>query len=264
MRILVLGSTGMLGSRLCKYLRDNNIEYDDTNSNTLSVDNFLFDPIKYAEKIYEFDCVVNCIGQIKPRFKCPDSVLAGYKINSMFPRLLADTCEALGIGLIHITTDCVFSGKTGMYTEDSHHDASDDYGLSKSLGEPQNCTVIRTSIIGEEDYNKYSLVEWAKSQKHKVVNGFTNHFWNGLTTKELSRVIVDVVRNKLFWNGVRHIHSSTDVNKSQLLRLISDRFELSLDIDEVEATPCNRTLRTLYSTNNRLQVPSVEQMIGEM
>lgn len=260
----MLGSTGMLGSRLCKYLQDNNVEYDDTNSNILSVKDFLFDPSVFLDKLSRFDCVVNCIGAIKPRFTSVEATLEGYKVNSIFPRVLADTCESLGVKLIHITTDCVFTGKTGGYTEDSHHDATDDYGMSKSLGEPHNCVVIRTSIIGEEVHNKYSLVEWAKSQKYKVVNGFTNHFWNGLTTKELSRVIVDVAKNPLYWDGVRHVYASTDVNKSQLLRLISDRFNLSLDIDDVEAIPCNRTIRTLYSMNEKLKVPSVQQMIGEM
>ena len=75
---------------------------------------------------------------------------------------------------------------------------------------------------------------------------------------------MDVAKNPLYWDGVRHVYASTDVNKSQLLRLISDRFELNLDIDDVEATPCNRTIRTLYSMNDKLKVPSVQQMIGEM
>jgi len=264
-RVLVLGSTGMLGSQLCRSLKEAKVFYDDTNSLTFDALKVLENPDIAIRKILDFDFVINCIGQIKPRFKDKDSILKGYKINSIFPRLIADICEETNSGFIHITTDCVYSGSKGKYTEDVAHDAVDDYGVSKSLGEPNNCTVIRTSIIGEEPYNKYSLVEWAKSQANQDVSGFTNHFWNGLTTKELSRVMMDIMKNGKNWKGTRHKHASSDVDKFTLLGLISDRFSLNLKIDDVDSVSyCDRTLRSNYSLCSSFNVPTVEQMIKEM
>lgn len=265
MRVLVLGSTGMLGSTLCKSLSKAEIPYDDTNSVTFNVLDVLYNPSIALEKVFHFDYVVNCIGQIKPRFKDADSILRGYKINSIFPRLMADICEQTRTGFIHITTDCVYSGKLGLYTEDSVHDATDDYGVSKSLGEPNNCTVIRTSIIGHEVQNKYSLVEWAKSQAGQEVNGFTDHFWNGLTTNELSRVLIDIMRSGKNWKGTRHIHAYDDVDKFRLLGMISDSLGLGLKINAKESgSLCDRTLRTNYSLCSSFNIPSVEEMVKEM
>lgn len=265
MKVLVLGSTGMLGSQMCKSLASQDVEYDDTNSRTFEVGKFLTSPEKYLDFLLRFDYIVNCIGQIKPRFAHPDGVLNGYKINSIFPRVMADLFESSRTKFIHITTDCVFSGKTGRYTEDSHHDANDDYGISKSLGEPNNCTVIRTSIIGHEVANKYSLVEWAKSQAGKQVNGFTNHLWNGLTTKELSRVILDIMKSDRAWRGTRHIHAPNDISKDMLLKSISENCGLRLDIRPVEAAEgCNRTLRSNYGYSRRANIPIIEEMVEDM
>ena len=265
MKVLVLGSTGMLGSQVCKSLASEDIHYDDTNSRTFEVGKFLTSPDQYIDFLMGFDYIINCIGQIKPRFAHPDGVLNGYKINSIFPRVMADLCEDISAKFIHITTDCVFSGKDGKYTESSHHDATDDYGMSKSLGEPNNCLVIRTSIIGHEVANKYSLVEWAKSQAGKQVNGFTNHSWNGLTTKELSRVMIDIMKSGRTWRGTRHIHAPNDITKDKLLKSISDNLGLRLDIKPVEATEsCDRTLRSNYNHTVRANIPIIEEMVEEM
>lgn len=265
MKVLVLGSTGMLGSQMCRSLSNNDIQYDDTNSRIFEVGKFLENPDDRLDFFMKFDYIINCIGQIKPRFSNFDGVLKGYKINSIFPRVMADICDSTNTKFIHITTDCVFSGKDGKYTEDSHHDAVDDYGLSKSLGEPKNCTVIRTSIIGPEVTNLYSLVEWAKSQAGKRVNGFTNHIWNGLTTKELSRVIIDLMKSGKAWRGTRHVHAPNDITKDKLLKCLSDNMNLRLDISPTEAPEsCDRTLRSNYSYSSRAEIPIIEQMVEEM
>ena len=265
MKVLVLGSTGMLGHQMCRSLANQDIQYDDTNSRSLSVENFLSNPDSHLDFLFRFDYIINCIGQIKPRFSGENGILNGYKINSIFPRVMADICDSSDTRFIHITTDCVFSGKDGKYTEDSPHDAVDDYGLSKSLGEPKNCTVIRTSIIGPEVANLYSLVEWAKSQAGKQVKGFTNHIWNGLTTKELARVIIDLMKSGKTWRGVRHVHAHNDITKDKLLKSLSDNMGLRLDISPVEASDsCDRTLRSNYSYTSRAEIPIIEQMVEEM
>jgi dTDP-4-dehydrorhamnose reductase len=119
----------------------------------------------------------------------------------------------LECNVIHITTDCVFSGRGGRYDENSLHDCLDDYGKSKSLGENQNLTIIRTSIIGEEKTNKKSLLEWVKSQKNNLIFGYTNHFWNGVTCLEMSKFIFTLIKEQNYWKGVQHVYSPDIVSK---------------------------------------------------
>ncbi len=255
----------MLGSALCKALSEEKIHYDDTTSISLEVTDFLARPDEFMDKILNFDYVVNCIGQIKPRFNSEQGILKGYKINSIFPRILADICEnSLKTKFVHITTDCVYDGKEGDYRETCVHTATDDYGLSKSLGEPTNCTVVRTSIIGEEVKNNYSLVEWVKSQAGNTVSGYVDHYWNGLTTKELSRCLIDIMKSGKLWRGTRHIHAPNQITKCDMIQCISDRFDLKITVNPVEGGLCDRTLSSNYSTSLRLEIPTVQQMIKEM
>ena len=149
--------------------------------------------------------------------------------------------------MIHITTDCVFSGKKGNYIETDEHDITDVYGRTKSLGEPNNCTIIRTSIIGEEKGQSRSLVEWIKSVKNEEVNGFVNHRWNGVTCLQLSKVIEEIINNNLWWSGVRHIHSPNWVNKGQLVNMVSDIYDLNVTVNLVDTDErVNRTLSSIY------------------
>jgi dTDP-4-dehydrorhamnose reductase len=147
--------------------------------------------------------------------------------------------------MIHITTDCVFSGKDGSYNELSEHDETNDYGMSKSLGELCNATIIRTSIIGEEVQNKRSLLEWVKSNKGKDINGFVNHFWNGVTCLELSNVIYKIINEKLYWNGVRHIFSPKSVSKFELVSMINEVYNLNIKINPFETENVDKTITTI-------------------
>lgn len=265
MKIVVLGSTGMLGSALGSYLLK---EYDEQNvylsyrneDVAYGLNRFYFDPLTDSlEAITGGDYIINCIGIIKPFIK-PD-LITSIKVNSVFPRELSNYCQEKGYKLIHITTDCVFSGKDGNYDENEPHDCLDDYGKTKSLGEPDNCMVIRTSIIGEEIHKKASLVEWVKSQKGKNINGFTNHLWNGITTKEYARVCHKIISNNWFENDLFHVFSNI-VSKYELLHLISDRFNLDLTINEFEApSSINRTLSTCKELNDKLYIPPISEQI---
>jgi dTDP-4-dehydrorhamnose reductase len=152
--------------------------------------------------------------------------------------------------VIHITTDCVFSGKEGGYDEKSPHDCLDDYGKSKSIGENQDNTNIRTSIIGEELSNKKSLIEWVKSNANKSINGYSNHLWNGVTCLELCIFIDKIISDKLFWKGTKHIHSPNTVSKYELVTMINDIYNLNLSINKVETNEnCFRNLSSKYITN---------------
>tara|TARA_R110000823_G_C15950210_1_gene501593 strand:- start:56 stop:865 length:810 start_codon:yes stop_codon:yes gene_type:complete len=267
-KIVVLGSTGMLGHKVFEHF--SNLEgYEVFGSyRTESVapinNSFPFDaelPIWSA--IPQCDYILNCIGVIKPFMK--DNAVGAIKINSLFPWHLAEWCENNDTRLIHITTDCVFSGNKGSYTEESLHDCLDDYGKSKSLGEPTNCMVIRTSIIGEEIHKNASLIAWAKSQKEKSVNGFSNHWWNGITTLEYAKVCQQIIDQGIYKTELYHIFSPTPVNKYQLLRMISDKFDLQLDVKSFETENSNdRTLTTNKNLVKKITISSISNQIENL
>tara|TARA_R100000234_G_scaffold62075_1_gene37593 strand:- start:162 stop:971 length:810 start_codon:yes stop_codon:yes gene_type:complete len=267
-RIVVLGSTGMLGHKVFEYFSNlEGYEVFGSYRNELVAparNSFAFDAENPVwSNIPECDYVLNCIGVIKPFMK--DNTVGAIKINSLFPWVLSGWCEDNNTRLIHITTDCVFSGNDGSYTEKSLHDCLDDYGKSKSLGEPTNCMVIRTSIIGEEIHKNASLIAWAKSQKGTTINGFTNHYWNGITTLEYAKVCQQIIDSGLHSVGLFHVHSPEPVNKLELLKFISDRFKLELNINSFETENiCDRTLCTNKNLVKNLNISSIENQIGEL
>lgn len=211
-------------------------------------------------QLYQYDVVINCIGTIK---SVVDSVgvVNTIKVNSLFPHTIANECKSYNTRLIHITTDCVFSGERGSYTENDLHDATDVYGKTKSLGEPETAMVIRTSIIGEE-VAKRSLIEWVKSKANTTVSGYTNHTWNGVTCLELAKFIEGCIKTDNYWTGVQHVFSPQDVTKLELVHMISDAFNLSVDTIPTETQPpVYRTLRTIYTP--KIQ-KSLREQINEL
>ena len=278
--VLILGATGMSGSVVGKsfqslpsydtYLtgRDLSLAYR-TKANWIKYDPTSHDSncaVTLQEILHQMpqnpDYVINCIGVIKPFIEKDrtHSVL----LNSLLPHQLADACQALKIKIIHITTDCVFSGAKGSYNESSLHDCLDMYGKSKSLGEPTNCMVVRTSIIGPEIHKNASLIAWAQSQKGKEVKGFTNHLWNGMTTKQYAKVCHSIMEQNLFEHGTFHVFSNT-VNKCELLHLINNRYKLDLKITPFEAAEaCDRSMTTTKSLCSKLQMPSLESQINDL
>ncbi len=268
MKIIVLGSTGMLGNAVGKYFvqlyGDDQVLLSYRNEKVaFGKRRFAFDPLVHPlEAIPQCDVLINCIGVIKPFMK--GNVVNAIRINSLLPWQLADFCQQRGTRLFHITTDCVFSGRDGNYTEHSLHDALDDYGKSKSLGEPENCMLIRTSIIGEEIHKGASLIAWVKSQAGKEANGFTNHLWNGITTNQYAKIVDAILRNDWYQHGLFHVFSN-QVNKYDLVKMISDRFQLGVRVKPFEAQPpCDRTLATVKELCAKLNVPSIQQQLQEI
>ena len=226
-------------------------EYDISNLESGTLKEFL-------KVLFENDVVINCAGVI------PQSNNNDYlKVNAMFPNILSKICLEKKAHLIHITTDCVFTGKGGGYDEKSRHDEIGVYGLSKSLGENSDSTIIRTSIIGEEKYNKKSLLEWVKSNQNKTVNGYANHFWNGVTCLQLSKIIERIIREKLFWSGVRHLFSPSSVSKYELVCMINDIYDLNINVNPVQ-TPktVDKTLKSLHK--QIFDTPDLRKQIKEM
>lgn len=265
MKVFVLGSKGMLGRYMSTYLKDY-FNVVDMTRNEIDVSNMKQEELQiklHHLGLKEGDIIINCIGTIKPMV---DSLgdLNAIQVNSIFPRILANVCENMKVNMIHPTTDCVFTGNKGSYTEADIHDISDVYGRSKSLGEPNNCTVIRTSIIGEEVGQGRSLIEWIKSNKNKSVFGFTNHYWNGVTCLQLAKICRIIIDTDLYWKGVRHVFSNT-LNKRELVSTISDIYELGITVNTKE-TPekCDRTLSSVNDFYKVFKIPSLKDQIIEM
>ena len=269
MKVLILGSTGMLGNAVVKEFSKND-SFEIKHSSRFLIEDPIFnhqgvtfDVTKHdltKQCGTDYDYVINCIGVIKPFIN--DNPYHSAYINGAFPHKLSAWGKENNIKIIHITTDCVFSGEEGGYTEDSVHDESDFYGKSKSLGEPQDSMVLRTSIIGEEIHKHASLISWVKSQEGNTINGFTNHLWNGITTNQYAKICMKIIEEDLYEKGVSHVFSPTSLNKLDLVSAIGDRFNLNLTVKPMEADPAvDRTLSTIKPLNSMLSIPEINKQI---
>jgi dTDP-4-dehydrorhamnose reductase len=263
MKVFILGSKGMLGRYVYKYL-SNYYEIVEINRDKLIVDECVKSNLEFVLKLNNLekgDVLINCIGTIKPRVD-ELGVMNCIVTNSLFPHILSEVVNKMGAKLIHPTTDCVFEGDKGSYVETDHHDIKDVYGRSKSLGENNKDTIIRTSIIGEELINKRSLVEWVKSNKGGRINGFTNHYWNGITCLEFAKICKKIIESPNLWSGVRHIYSNT-VTKFELLHLINEIYDLNIEVIPILSdSTTDRTLSSIFSIDY-IVIPLKDQ-ISEM
>ena len=238
MRVLILGGSGMLGHRLWIKLREAYETWVTIRGSAIpfpdrpefprqhiypNVDALVLDEVERALAAIQPDIVVNCIGLIK-QVPLSDDPLSAIRVNALLPHQIALICRTSRIRMIHISTDCVFSGRTGNYTEEDPTDAVDLYGKTKALGEvnyPHTVT-LRTSIIGRELKAKLGLIEWFLSQQGEV-KGFTRAIFSGFTTDELGRAIRDYVIPTTELQGVYHL-SSQPISKYDLLMLTKEAF----------------------------------------
>jgi dTDP-4-dehydrorhamnose reductase len=265
MKIFIFGKNGMLGSYMFSYLSKKytviGITRDDYDLSNLEIGTLR--ELLVSKQLEKGDLVLNCAGVIPQASKQRDLYKnLYYRINSMFPVMLSMICEKIGANMIHITTDCVFDGKLGNYHEKSEHTETNDYGVSKSLGELCDATIIRTSIIGEEKLNKRSLLEWVRSNKNGSINGFVNHHWNGVTCLELSKVVLEVIESGIYWKGVRHIFSPTSVTKYELVTMINVVYSLDIEIKPHETETVDKTITTVY--NKRFKIKELLEQIREI
>lgn len=260
--ILVVGANGMLGYAATEY-------FSREGYNVKALTRKEFDIAKdsmenFGAFLERVEVVINCAGIIKPMV-AQNSIEDILRVNSIFPRNLAKICSKKNILCFHITTDCVYSGKKGNYTEDDYFDAEDVYGVTKNAGEISDCMVLRTSIIGEEKGQSRSLLEWARGQKDKEVNAFINHYWNGITTIQFAKIVKKIMNNNLYQKGIFHVHSPNTVTKFELLSMINKVYKLKLKIKPIEhEIYCDRTLKSIKSLCNKLATNSIEQQIKEM
>jgi dTDP-4-dehydrorhamnose reductase len=279
MKILVLGASGMLGSTVIRYLLENDYDAHGTVRGSSSIDLFParikkfihgdvvaedFEGILRLIKKIKPSIVINCIGIIKQLGDSFDPLIA-IPINSLLPHKLARLCDLEGVRLIHISTDCVFSGRKGGYLEIDFPDANDLYGRSKYLGEVDchNCITLRTSIIGHELNTSNSLLDWFLSQNTSVF-GYTKAIFSGLTTLEIAKVISNHVMPHKELSGLYHL-SVNSINKYELLKLIAEVYKKDIEIIPSDETVIDRSLNSNKFCNVTGYIPKPwPQLIEEM
>jgi dTDP-4-dehydrorhamnose reductase len=209
--------------------------------------------------------VINCIGLIKQMGHLARDPLFSISLNSLLPHRISLICRAAKIRMIHISTDCVFSGKKGHYTENDPSDAEDLYGRTKFLGEVTypHCITLRTSIIGMELKNRLGLIEWFLAQKG-TIKGFRNAIYTGFTTDEIARIIARIIIPNPDLNGLYQV-SSDPISKYDLLMLAKTAFRKEIDIQPDEEFRSDRSLdSTRFREATGYQPPSWQAMLTEM
>lgn len=284
-KILVLGGGGMLGHKLCQLLPNYGFGVVATlrrANHTRPLIPAVYDAVELIANVDVLndarleqtlassgaDVVINCIGIVKQLPTADDRYLS-VAINSWLPHRLAKWCGEHGKRLIHISTDCVFDGLTGMYHEGDHSDARDLYGKSKYLGETSasetSAVTLRTSIIGRELVDPgHGLLEWLLAQQGRKIKGFARAIYTGVTTHELARAIVTLINADIPWGGLYQV-ASAPINKFDLLQLIRRVYGLDVAIERDEQFICDRSMvMDRFAKETGYVVPSWEEMIQEM
>jgi dTDP-4-dehydrorhamnose reductase len=280
-KVLILGGTGMLGHAVLEEFGGFSGDVNSTSrsGSGLSFD-VLSDPVDSLAKFVGIgDYIINCLGITKPHINDDNEqdVAKAKLVNSLFPAELASLAEKTGSRVIQIATDCVFSGRKGHYLETDVHDAEDVYGKTKSLGEviSDNVMHIRVSTIGRELGRNTLLLEWVLSHAQGVtVPGYTDHFWNGVTTNHFAKVIRGIIENDGFRSGLSHLVPADELSKADLVRQIARAFGRSDLIvkDTDSGKPIDRTLSTtdpvfnkgLWAGAGYPDIPTIEQLIAEI
>ena len=279
MRILVLGGDGMLGHELFFELRSRHearvtlrqplAAYSSrglfTADNAFGgIDARVAGAVEQVIAQFRPQVLVNAIGIVKQRPESDDAIVS-IEVNSLMPHRLASACRALGARVIHLSTDCVFTGEKGRYSETDRPDAVDLYGRSKLLGElaGEGCLTLRTSMIGLGLYRKTSLVDWFLAQKGRV-QGYRHAVFSGLTTRELSRVIALVIEKHPQASGLYHL-SAAPISKLELLTKLRERLRSSVDIVPADEPRIDRSLdSTRFRRVFAYAPPSWDSMLDEL
>lgn len=281
MKILILGGSGMLGHQLWLHFHATHETWVTVRR---SADQFMrlglfdkahivegadansFDSIAGAIRHIKPDVVLNCVGIVK-QLKEAKSAVASISINSLLPHRLGAICAEIGARLILFSTDCVFSGRRGSYSEADNPDPIDLYGRSKLLGEvlsEAHVVTIRSSIIGRELGTAHSLIDWFLSQNGKKIKGFTRAMYTGVTTLEMARVVELILTKQPSLSGLWQV-ASEPISKYHLLTLAKDAFQLQIEIEPDPAFYCDRSLvGTRFNEQTGYRPPTWQEMIREL
>lgn len=281
MKVLILGAGGMLGNAVFRVMcenkqltvfgtvRSSNVPQTFFSTETAKKIITGLDVTDHNSLVNLFnktkpDVVVNCIGLVKQLTEVDDPLVA-LPINAMLPHQLANLCILAGARLVHISTDCVFSGAKGNYKEFDTSDATDLYGKSKFIGEvnyPHTIT-LRTSIIGHELYNAHGLIGWFLAQQGSC-KGFKRAVFSGLPTIVLAKIIRDIVLPKPELNGVYHV-AAKPTSKYDLLSLVAKIYGKVIDIIPDDQLVIDRSLNTdKFKSATGYEAPSWDDLIRTM
>ena len=279
MRILVFGASGMLGNAVLRVMSERRawpifgtVRCADPALQAIAPSAELIsgvhadqpDTLLAAMERARPDVVINCVGLVKQLSNAEDPLVA-VPLNTLLPHRLARMCEVAGARLVHISTDCVFSGKHGNYVESDPADSQDVYGRSKLLGEvdyPQAVT-LRTSIIGHELRSARGLVEWFLSQQGRV-KGYTSAVFSGLPTCELARVIRDFVIPHTGLRGIYHV-ASEPISKHDLLQIVKKIYGKALEIEPDDSVKMYRSLNaTRFREATGYVAPAWPDLVARM
>lgn len=277
-KILILGVSGMLGHKLFLELsKDPNLDVygtKRTSDNDLfcgkfaskirtGVDGDNFDTVIRTLASIQPDIVINCIGLVKQTPLANDP-LSAITVNAQLPHRLSLVCKSAGARLIHFSTDCVFDGATGKYTEKDIPTAYDLYGRTKLLGELSysHCLTIRTSIIGHELKGYLSLVEWFLRQKE--AKGYTQAIFSGLPTIEIAKVVKEYILGDDTLHGVYHL-SAAAISKYDLLKMIDNSYASGIQIEKYDDFFIDRSLdSSAFSKKTGYRAPTWDELIKTM
>lgn len=212
------------------------------------------------------DLVINAVGIVKQRADAKDAI-PSVEVNSLWPHLLADACDRHGARMVHVSTDCVFSGSRGGYTETDVPDAFDLYGRSKLLGEVtdrENAITLRTSIIGWQIGAPTGLVGWFAAHRHEPLKGFSKAIFSGLTTRALTQVIRDVVMADPTLSGLWQV-SAQPIDKYSLLTGLAGHLGWDVDISRSEELVIDRSLdSSRFRERTGWTPPSWDRMLADL
>ena len=283
MKVLILGGEGMLGHKVYQVLSQRFDTYATfRNAQGLwtrypmyanapqshcfgGVDVMGFDSVIQVVGQVKPDVVINCIGIVKQVEEANDPIIS-LQLNSLFPHRLAGLCAATGARMFHMSTDCVFSGRKGQYTEDDIPDPEDLYGRTKLLGEVNRagCLTIRTSIFGRDFLKPSALLEWFLSNRGGRVKGYKHAVYTGFPTQALARIMGDIMVAHPRLSGLYQI-ASQPISKYELLVRIRDAMKLDIEVEPYDDPPCDRSLsasRFVAATGYR--IPGWDEMIAEL
>jgi dTDP-4-dehydrorhamnose reductase len=280
MNVLVLGAAGMLGNAVMRFLADSpGLDVWGSVRSTASVrfmPELLRDRLMTGVDVENSDAlirlfsetrpdvVINCIGLVKQLAEADDPLQA-LPVNALLPHRLARLCAAVGARLVHVSTDCVFSGSRGLYREEDVSDARDLYGISKYLGEVDydNAITLRTSIIGHELNSTQGLVGWFLAQSGRV-QGYAKAIFSGLPTVELARVIRDHVIPHPEMHGLYHV-SADPISKLELLSLVARIYDHHIEIVPDERVQIDRSLdSSRFRAATGYQPPAWGDLVARM
>jgi UDP-N-acetylglucosamine 2-epimerase len=254
-RVVIFGSTGMLGRTVLEHFQRRNpsgppvmgVARKDLDVRHATPQSLM--SLLAGNEGKEGCAVINCVGVIPQKVSRSSSeqgVNDYWTVNAVFPIMLAEACTRMGSALYHISTDCVFSGKrSGPHATEDECDATSQYGMSKRMGEYCDASVIRTSIVGEEGdtAGAAGFLEWVRVSSGSV-DGYLDHLWNGVTCLHLAEVLGRLIESRTTWKGVRQLASSEVVSKCELLHMIKDVYGLrALGVESiVTGDPVDRSL----------------------